>query len=166
MSCWERVKHHFIPSKKNAYRPHLLGRQWLVFFLAVTMAVEGFLVADLVAQQSNQAFLASVASAAPVATQNQSMARSFTNSLERQFTRLLDQPEPPVNGALVALGAFLILLVALGFFIHIEIQPAAMLMGGVLVAALAFSFIFLNGRLLGPGINNLHQVEASAIVSL
>jgi hypothetical protein len=165
MQVWEKTKQHFIPSKKNAYRPHLLGRQWLVIFLAITMAVEGFLVADLVAQQSGQVFLASVASASPI-SQNQTEARSFTQSLQRQYTRLLDYPQPPVDDVLAGLGAFLVVLVALAFFIHIEIQPAAMLAGGALVAVLALSFLYLNHQLLGAGINNLHAEPASATLSL
>ena len=176
MEFWERVKQHFVPRKKNAYKPHLLGKSWLVFFLAATLAVEGFLVADLVAQQSGQVFLASVGASeaaqptlAPSASptvQNQTLARSFTNSLQRQYTRLLEEPRVPANDVLGLLGAFLIVLVALAFFIHIEIQPAAMLAGGILVATLALSFVFLNQHFLGAGINNLHEEPASATLSL
>jgi hypothetical protein len=60
MRFWQRLKHHFVPTPQNAYRPHLLGRTWLMFFLAAILATEGFLVASLVARQSGGSFLAAV----------------------------------------------------------------------------------------------------------
>jgi hypothetical protein len=163
MSLGERIKAHVIPSRANAYRPHLLGKPWLLFFLAVVMAVEGFLVADLVAQQSNQVFLAAVATAVPTPDAE---SRSLTQSFERQFTRLLDEPQPPVDGALGTMALLLIVLVGLAFFIHLDIQASEMLAGGVLVAAMAISFLFLNHRFLSPGINTLPQAQASATLAL
>jgi hypothetical protein len=59
-NVWEKFKHHFIPSHHNAYRPHILRRPWLLFFFATTLAVEGFLVANLVVRQSSEVFLAAV----------------------------------------------------------------------------------------------------------
>jgi hypothetical protein len=164
MSVWNRVIAHFVPSRANAYRPHLLGKPWLLFFLAFVVAVEGFLVADLAVQQSGQVFLAAVVVAQPV-TQSQSEARSLTQSFERQYSRLLEDPQPPVEGALGTMALLLVGLVALAFFVHLDIQPAAMLASGLLVAAMAASFFFLNERLLGPGINSLHESEASATLA-
>lgn len=54
------LKHHLIPHEGNAYRPHLLRRNWLLFFLALTLAAEGFLIASLVARESGGSFLAAV----------------------------------------------------------------------------------------------------------
>jgi hypothetical protein len=60
MGFWQRLRNYFLPHHTNAYRPHLLRRGWLVFFLAFILATEGFLVASLVARQSNGSFLANV----------------------------------------------------------------------------------------------------------
>lgn len=60
MRLFERIKHHFVPSEANAYRPHLLHRPWLIFFFVVILATEGFLVSNLIARQSSQNFLAAV----------------------------------------------------------------------------------------------------------
>ncbi len=57
---WRYVTEHFVPSKNNAYRPHLLRRGMLIFFLSVSLAAEGFLVANLVVRQSGENFLAAV----------------------------------------------------------------------------------------------------------
>ncbi len=60
MRLWKRVQNYFVPTHENVYRPHLLGRASLVFFLALTLAVEGFLVSNLVARQSDGTFLSAV----------------------------------------------------------------------------------------------------------
>ena len=60
MQFWERIKHHFVPSSGNAYRPHILHRQWLIAFFVVILATEGFLVSNLIVRQSSQNFLAAV----------------------------------------------------------------------------------------------------------
>lgn len=74
MRIWQKVivaiKNHFIPSADNAYRPHLLQRSWLLFFIAITLATEGFLVANLVARQTDQNFLAAVVPAEIIALTN------------------------------------------------------------------------------------------------
>lgn len=54
------MKNHFTPSVENAYRPPALGRASLIFFLGLTLAVEGFLAAGLVARESDGTFLSAV----------------------------------------------------------------------------------------------------------
>ncbi len=70
MSLWRRFLNHIVPHHTNAYRPHLLRRGWMVFFLALVLATEGFLVASLVARQSGGSFLASVIAGELVALTN------------------------------------------------------------------------------------------------
>ncbi|MDO8548448.1 MAG: CAP domain-containing protein [bacterium] len=70
MRIWRAVKNHFIPSADNAYRPRLLHRPWLLFFLIIILATEGFLVANLVARQTGQNFLAAVVPAEVIALTN------------------------------------------------------------------------------------------------
>jgi len=60
MPLWRRILNHVVPHRENAYRPHFLRRGWVVFFLALVLATEGFLVASLVARQAGGSFLASV----------------------------------------------------------------------------------------------------------
>ncbi|HEV8666585.1 MAG TPA: hypothetical protein VN665_01915, partial [Candidatus Paceibacterota bacterium] len=60
-------KHFFIPGEHNAHRPRILHRPWLIFFLAVILATEGFLVSNLIARQSDQQFLAAVVPAEIIA---------------------------------------------------------------------------------------------------
>lgn len=71
---WHWVKDHTIPHAGNAYRPHLLRRGWLVFFLAMVLATEGFLVASLVARQSGGSFLAEVIASQLISLTNEQRA--------------------------------------------------------------------------------------------
>ena len=48
MSFFRRVKDHFVPSRDNAYRPHLLRRSALIALLAVVILAEGALVAGVI----------------------------------------------------------------------------------------------------------------------
>ena len=57
---WSIFHFHFVPSERNAYRPGILHRSWLIFFLALMLGAEGFLMTNIAARQSNEAFLAAV----------------------------------------------------------------------------------------------------------
>ncbi|MDE1924641.1 MAG: CAP domain-containing protein [Patescibacteria group bacterium] len=81
MQIWEGFKRHFIPSHENAYQPKILHRSWLLFFLALVLASEGFLVADLIARQGDQNFLAAVVSAEVVALTNDERAQNNVGHL-------------------------------------------------------------------------------------
>lgn len=59
MHFLERIKQYFVPSEQNAYRPGVLGRKSLLFFLGLILAAEGFLVANLVGRHGAD-FLAAV----------------------------------------------------------------------------------------------------------
>lgn len=74
--AWEKFAHHFIPSHHNAYRPHILRKPWLLFFLAVVLAAEGFLVANLAVRQSSDVFLAAVFPSAIISLTNAERAHS------------------------------------------------------------------------------------------
>ncbi|MDB5224407.1 MAG: hypothetical protein JWO43_29 [Candidatus Adlerbacteria bacterium] len=54
------LHHHFVPSEHNSYRPHILRRSWLVFFLTLALVAEGFLVSNLITRQTSATFLAAV----------------------------------------------------------------------------------------------------------
>ena len=51
---------HFLPGHENAYRPHLLRKPWLLFFLTVVLTAEGLFVASIMAGQSAHTFLSAV----------------------------------------------------------------------------------------------------------
>ena len=60
MRLWNTLHRHFIPSRENVYRPGILGGASVVFFLVVTLMVEGFLVASMAARESDGSFLSAV----------------------------------------------------------------------------------------------------------
>jgi uncharacterized protein YkwD len=83
------VAHYFVPGTHNAYRPRILHRPWLMFFLAVTLATEGFLVSNLVARQSDQQFLAAVVPAEIIALTNTEREQNTVGNVKEDA--LLDQ---------------------------------------------------------------------------
>lgn len=68
------IRDFFIPSHQNAYRPHILEAPWLLFFFALVLAAEGFLVTHLIAQQSVNHFLAAIIAADVIALTNEERA--------------------------------------------------------------------------------------------
>lgn len=51
---------YVLPSRRNAYRPHLLRKKWLLFFLTVTLTAEGVFLANILARESAHNYLAAV----------------------------------------------------------------------------------------------------------
>lgn len=80
-SALNTLWHHFIPSHHNAYRPHILRRPWLLFFLSLALAIEGFLVANLLVRQSSEVFLAAVVPSEIIALTNAQRAQYHTRML-------------------------------------------------------------------------------------
>lgn len=276
MSALQKIVHHFIPSHHNAYRPHILKRTWLVFFLALALAAEGFLVANLVVRGTGENFLAAVISSEIIHQTNrervrngiggltentqldaaafakaQDMARkgyfahvgpggiqpwewiraagytyqyagenlavrfvdssdvvnawmaspshhanmvkevytdigvgiaqgvyegqpatfvvqyfankpvagaaiatsatqanSFLQGIQRYIVRFFSDPHATATIVLGSLGALLLVVLALAFFIHIQIQPTDMLLGGAFVAVFVFVLVALNAHVL------------------
>ena len=101
---WWYLKEHFVPSKDNAYRPHLLRRSFLIFFLSVSLAAEGFLVADLVVRQSGDNFLAAVLSGEGIALTNTQRADNKVGNLTENA--LLDAAAQAKANDMAAKGYF------------------------------------------------------------
>jgi hypothetical protein len=78
---FKKVKDHFIPSSRNVYRPHVLRRPWLVFFLAVILTAEGVFVFDLIGRQAAFNFLASVLPGEVIALTNDERADNDVGQL-------------------------------------------------------------------------------------
>lgn len=57
---FKKMLGHFLPSEHNAYRPHLLRKPWLLFFLTVVLTAEGFFVAGLMGSESARHYLSAV----------------------------------------------------------------------------------------------------------
>jgi len=104
MQFWERIKHHFVPSSGNAYRPHILHRQWLIAFFVVILATEGFLVSNLIARQSSQNFLAAVVPAEIIALTNSERAQNNVGGLTEDA--LLDKAAQAKAEDMAANGYF------------------------------------------------------------
>ena len=71
MDFARKLKDHFVPSRRNVYRPHTLRRPWLIFFLTVVLTAEGVFVADLLVRQSALTFIAAVLPGEVIALTNE-----------------------------------------------------------------------------------------------
>ncbi|HVZ76134.1 MAG TPA: CAP domain-containing protein [Candidatus Paceibacterota bacterium] len=81
MDFLRKLKDHFIPSKRNVYRPHMLRRPWLLFFLTVVLTSEAVFVADLIARQSAFNFVAAVLPGEVIALTNDERATNNVGQL-------------------------------------------------------------------------------------
>ena len=77
----QRIKNHFVPSRDNAYRPHILRRRSLLFLLALALVAEGVLVANLIARQSGYDFLAAVIQSEIISLTNSERAQNNVKTL-------------------------------------------------------------------------------------
>ncbi|MDZ4226309.1 MAG: CAP domain-containing protein, partial [Patescibacteria group bacterium] len=74
---FRKVHSYFIPTRHNAYRPRLLHKAWLLFFLALILTAEGVLLTNVFAGASARDFLAAVLPGEVVALTN--LERGFNN---------------------------------------------------------------------------------------
>lgn len=81
MRFLRRVKDFFVPNARNVYRPGVLGKRSLLFFLAVTLVAEGFLVANLVGRHSFGDFVAAVIGSEIVSLTNVERAEAAMSTL-------------------------------------------------------------------------------------
>lgn len=81
MGFFDGVKDHFVPSHKNAYRPHLLRRGPLLFLLGLALVAEGTLVFNLMLRQSGHDFLAAVVQSEIIALTNEQRSLNNAGSL-------------------------------------------------------------------------------------
>ena len=101
---FRHITDHFIPSSRNVYRPHLLRRPWLLFFLTVVLTAEGVFVASLLARQSAFNFVAAVLPAEIISlTNNERTANSVGQLTENS---LLDAAAQAKANDMAAKGYF------------------------------------------------------------
>ncbi len=141
-NLFKKIHVHFVSSHANSYRPHILRKGWLLFFIAIIFVSEGVFVSGVFVQQSGSVgtSLAAVA-VAPAASSD---LGSFTNSFGRNLARIAVDSEPAVPWALGTIVALLIIALLFTFFTHIQIQQPEMLFSGALVALFALSLIVTN----------------------
>jgi hypothetical protein len=66
----KHLKGHFLPSEHNAYRPHLLRKQWLLFFFTILLTGEGLYIAALMTKESALNFISAVVPGEVIALTN------------------------------------------------------------------------------------------------
>lgn len=49
---WRKFTYYFVPAHGNAYRPHLLTKQWLILFFTIVLTAEGVAALSFVAKHS------------------------------------------------------------------------------------------------------------------
>lgn len=140
MKFFKALHHAFVPGGHNAYRPHLLRRDALIFFLVAVLAIEGLFFAGLFVRESP--FMLAAAAGVPA----QTPAAPFMQSLERQVVKVVADPRAPTAWALGSVLAVLGAALVFTFFFHLHIQPMDLLAPGALVAGIAVMFLFLNAH--------------------
>jgi uncharacterized protein YkwD len=82
-SLYKKLHSHILPSSYNAYRPHLLRKPWLLFFLTVTLTAETVFLANIVTHQSARNYLAAVLPAEVVELTNKERSYNSVEELAR-----------------------------------------------------------------------------------
>ncbi len=80
-----RLRNHFIPSHHNAFRPHILKKQWLIFFLTIVLTAEGVFVAGMALQQPGSLFLAAVVPGEVIAFTNTERTLYSLNNVQENI---------------------------------------------------------------------------------
>ncbi len=81
-----KVVQHFIPSHHNAYRPHVLKKPWLIFFLTMVLTAETILVAGSILKHTGIDFLAAVVPSEVIAFTNIQRANTHLSLVEESST--------------------------------------------------------------------------------
>jgi hypothetical protein len=98
------VKHHFLPTQHNAYRPHLLRRGPLLFLLIVCLFAEGVLVFNLMLRNAGHDYLAAVVQSELISLTNQQRAVNKASTLSENT--LLNQSAQAKAEDMAARGYF------------------------------------------------------------
>ncbi len=155
---WDAIQNFFLPTQANVYRPTILRRTSLMIFLSLIFAVEGFLVAGLVARESDTRFLSSALSQTTMQNSASSiMGVEAAVSWGRPFMTQLFTSEnfqKHINFILVAIALVLVVLVVSAFLFHVDVQAHDMLLGGIVVAAIALVCLIGNSYFLKKSTSN------------
>lgn len=147
MSVLAVLHRQFVPSHDNAYRPPVLRRNALMFFIAAIIVSESLFVSSLFAGTGAQP--ASPVVAAVGATSVASTLNSYTQSFGRSFVRFAVEVRPMVPWILGCITALMIIAIFVTFFTHIQIQQPEMLFSAALVAVFALTLLVTNAQVGG-----------------
>jgi hypothetical protein len=104
MDFWKKFKDHFVPSERNVYRPHVLRKPWLIFFVAIVLTSEGVFLLDVIARQSAFDFVAAVLPGEVIALTNDQRTQNAVASVTENH--LLDQAAQAKAEDMAAHGYF------------------------------------------------------------
>jgi hypothetical protein len=145
MSFAESVHEHFVPSHINSYRPHVLRKNWLMFFIAVIFVSEGLFASSLFVGQGTSVTTPQVAAVGAVS--GVSSVNTFLQSLSRQLGRIAVESQPAVPWVLGAIVTLITVALLFAIFVHVQIQHTEMLFSGSLVALFALSLLVTNAQI-------------------
>ncbi len=80
-NLWRKFTQYFIPSEDNVYRPHLLSKPWLIFFLTIVLTTEGAFVTSFLADYPITGLPAAIVPAEVVAFTNAERVQNNTTLL-------------------------------------------------------------------------------------
>jgi len=132
--------HALLPSAGNSYRPYLLRKESLAFFLGVVVAAEGLLVASLFGLNPSQALL----TASAIQFETAPAAPGTVPSLLAQMALAASDPAAAADWALGAVAVVLAVLLVLAVVLHIRIQPTHLILPGAAVLLLALFLLWVN----------------------
>jgi hypothetical protein len=89
---------------------------------------------------------------------------SYTQSFFKQAMRAFAEPERVSNWILGLCALILIIAIALTFFVHLQVQPTNLLIGGTFVALFALSLLGINTRLVGGGGGDPNSSQAASVI--
>ncbi|MES2202803.1 MAG: hypothetical protein V4474_00525 [Patescibacteria group bacterium] len=119
MSFFHRVADHLVPTHRNSYRPRLLHKHSLAFFLAAGLVAEAYFVAGIFGVNPAQPFLAAaVANAAPATD--------------------------TANWALCTIAVVLAGLLAASLASHTQVRPMDLLLPGGVILGIVVLLLVLN----------------------
>lgn len=104
MGFFDRVKHHIVPSRENAYRPHLLRKGTVTFLLLLALVAEGALVSNLLVRESGTTILAAVIQSEIISLTNTERADNKVGQLAENA--LLDRSAQAKADDMAARGYF------------------------------------------------------------
>jgi uncharacterized protein YkwD len=116
---------------------------------AVTPVAQARVAAQVAGAETNTEVAVATPTTSPIFSTPQANVQKdrLSDSGLKQVLRVAAETPTSVFYILAGISSLLVLLLALAFFIHIEIQPTEMLLGGALVVVIAFFFIVLNSHI-------------------
>ena|ERR1043166_7667384 len=124
-----------IPAPANSYRPWLLGKPAVAFFLAVVLVAEGSFVLSLFNANPSQMLLSAVA---------QAPSEQGGGQWVKTFARAASEPARSTGWALGAVAVALAVLMILSLVFHSHIQPVHLLAPAGVVLGIALVLLALN----------------------